>query len=429
MLSAIILPNYRQLKPDTISNESSAGSDIANLIPDKVTVYLPVNKYILCIASEENIAKSIKDKLIPVVINTKFSQPVHAYQHYYFRVEDITNPSMNRQLMALRSKLTYAVSENLAPEKFFFRMENPMNDDETRRNYIYKLYYEEIPCYAFKEDSLLDNFNSVKDQELGPLIISTRSIRVEGVPDWYCKEMFRDIVELGEFNMDDKIVVEGPSSGELYLFYQEESNITEDLLNDLIIEVRGRIISAVNLRIFPRNSPNEFIKSRQLKSTNNGQWFIPYNVPRDINTFQGLLQLCFNLKSLDELFWLLTWLLICPTYSFIEQELRICVGSQSIRVCYSTKYLPDYLRVKSASRIQLPEITSIVRILYPDHLSQDELNKELIDQTYISFYDYANNERALLIHPKINIPLIDKNIPPDYSLETRISYDVNPVSA
>lgn len=429
MFSAIIIPNYLQLTPATTSDESSVGSRIADIIEDKVTIYLPTSKYTLCVASEENIPISIKDQLIPVVIDTKFSQPVRAYQHYYFKIEDITDPTLNRELMALRSKLVYAVSENLAPDKFYFRLDTSMNDDSTRRNYTYKLYYEEIPCYTFKEDSLLDNFRAVAQQHLGPLIVSTYSLNIDRIPHWYSKEMFRDIIELGDFPMEDKIVVEGPSSGELYLFYQKESNITEDILNDLIIEIRGHIISAVNLRIFPRNSSNEFIKSRQLKSTNNKQWFIPYNVPRNINVFSTLIQLCFSLKSLDELFWFLTWMLVCPTYSFIEQELKICVGSELIRVCYATKYLPDYIRVNTASRIQLPRVTNEVRILYPDRLSQEELSKELTDKTYISFYDHGNNERALLMHSKINIPQIDKYNPSDYSLDTRINYDVDPVLA
>ena len=427
MFFGIVIPNFKGLTPFASSDAIPFESNVIDLITDKVTIYPPSSKYVLCIVSEENIPITIRDQLIPIVIQTGFEAPVRAYQHYYFRVEDITDSTLNRKLMALRSKLIYSVSENLAPDGFYFRLETPMNDDATRRPYLYKMYYNEVPCYTFKGDTLLENFQASIKQKLGPLIASTYALNVMEVPHWYSKEMFRDIVEIGELQMRDKIVVEGPSSGELYLFYQEETNITEDTLTDSISEIRGRILSAVQLRIFPRRTPDEIIKSRQLRVTNNGQWFIPYQVNPNINLFSTLLQQCFNLKNLEELFWFLIWMAICPTYSFIEQELRISVNSETIKVCHSTKYLPDYMRVRSASRIKLPEqIVDRVRILYPDRLSLEELSELLTGQTYIYFYDQANNERAVLVHTKLDIPQIDRIVPSDYSLDRRISYDFDP---
>jgi hypothetical protein len=401
MFQTIILPNHR---------------DLANLISDKVTIYPRSNKYIACITSEENIPVSIKNQLVPVIINTGVEIPVKAYQKYYSDVSDITDPVLNRQLMTLRSKLVYSVSENLAPDNFYFKLELPMNDDSTRRTYIYKLYYDEIPCYMLKDDTFLD----ILPQQLGPLITSTYSLNIEDIPHWYTKEMFRDTIDL-----KDIVIIEGPTTEELYLFYQEEVNITEDILDELINEIRGQIISAVQLKIFPRNTPNEFIKNRQLKILNNGQWYLPYDVSKDINIFATSLQLHFTLKNIDELFWFLVWMLICPTYSFIEKELKISVESDSIKICYLTKYLPDYLRVNTASRINTAKTINKVLIFYPDRLSTEEFSKLVNNRTYVSFYDNENNERALLIHPKIDIPQINKTTPIDFSLNTRILYDIN----
>jgi hypothetical protein len=388
--------------------------DLTGFIEDKTIVYLPPSKYIICITSEDNIPKSIKDDLIPVVINTKYSQPVKAYQHYVSNIEDLSNPRLNRELMAMKSKLVYAISENLSPDKLYFRLEIPMNENSTKRNYIYKLYYQDIPCYTLKDDDLLENFINATDQKLGPLITSTHALSVEGVPHWYVKEIFRDDI----FSSKNMTIINGPNSGELYLFYKDEVNITEDILTDLINEIRGDIISSVRLKIFPRNTPSEFIKSRRLEQMNNGQWKISYDVPSNINVFSEILKTSFTFKSLDELFWFLLWLVVQPTYPFIEQEMRINTGTDSIKVCYATKYLPDFMRVNSASRVNLPEDSKSVQIIYPDRSSEKPM-----EQTYLSFYDHGNNEKALLIYPN---PIIPNNnyIPSDYSLDSRIQYDL-----
>jgi hypothetical protein len=401
MYFGIILPSYQH-------------SDVSNLIEDKTIIYTPANKYLLCIASEENIPISIKDDLIPVTVNTEYDEPVHAYQHYNFNIENMDNPGLNRKLMSIRSKLVYSVSEILAPTNFYFKLDNSMNDTDTRRPYIYKLHYDSIPCYILKGDNLIENFKIATSQQVGPLIISTYALNTENVPHWYSKEIFRDIIELGEFPMDNKILVEGNISKELYLFYREEFNVTENILEDIITDIRGLIVSSMKLKIFPRNTPDEFIKSRRLKLIKNNQWIIPYNVPQDVNIYSTLLQFCFNFKSLDELFWFLYWLQMCPTYSFIEQELSIYVKPESIKVCYNTKYLPDYMRVNSASRIKISGGSDEVKLSYSD-------GKEFS----ISFYDYENNRKALLIHP--NIKIYENNIPENYSLDTRIKYDTNPI--
>lgn len=397
MFTAIIVPAYYDI----------------NYIPNKVTIYLPNNKYTVCILSEDNITNNLKDQIVPVLIETGLVEPVRAYQRYYSTIEDMYRPIINRKLMAFKSKLIYAVSENLASDELYVKLENPMNEDETRRYFNYRLYYNEIPCYTFKSDDLLDNFIKITKQNFGPLILSSHALNVEGVPHWYSKEIFRDMIELGEYKMKDRILVEGSNTKDLYLFYQEETNLTDDMVNKIIKDIRGRIISAIKLKIFPRNTPQEFIKNKRLISMPNGQFSINYIVPDDINVYSETMQLYFELNNLDELFMFLNWMMMLPTWGFIEQELKISLISDKIEIRYITKYLPDYIRVNSAKRISSVS-TDQVKIIYP--------NRNSDYKNGITFFDYGNNEKALLVKSDFNLEYIT---PKDYTLDTRIMNDPN----
>lgn len=426
MFRALIIPNFTDLSPYTSS--TICNQDVCNIceeIVDKITIYPKFGKYKLCVVSEENIPESLKQNLEPVILRTPFETPVRAYQQYYYDLSTLVDPEVNRKLMAMRSKLGYSIAENLAPDRFYVQLENPMNDTTTRRQYQYRLFYDEIPCYAFKNDSFIRNLQEATNQQIGPVITSSYAINVMDAPHWYVKEMFRDICELGEFPMEDKVLVEGPASGELYLFYQEETNLTEDMLDQLINNVRGKIAAAIQLKIFPRNTSQEFIKSHQLTLVGNNQWTIAYPIPENIPLFLTLMQQSFVFDTLDQLFWFLTWLALCPTYSFIEPELQIRVQSNEILVTHSTKYLPDYIRVRSASRAKL-KTEGQVQIVYPDQLSSEDFLNMTKGTTYLSFYDHANNERAVIIHNNFEIPQIQREYPPDFSLDRRIEYDVDP---
>lgn len=427
MFRALVIPNFAALSPYTSTNVcDETFCDLCERIVDKITIYPKFGKYKLCIVSEGNIPESLKERLEPVILPTEFETPVRAYQQYYYDLSSLNDPGINRKLMATRSKLGYVIAENLAPDRFYVQLENPMNDTNTRRRYQYRLLYDDIPCYALVGDSFISNLQAAVQQQIGPVITSSYAINVMDAPHWYVKEMFRDICELGEFSMEDKVLVEGPASGELYLFYQEETNLTEDILDQLINDIRGRIAAAIQLKVFPRNTPEEFVKSRRLTLVGNDQWTLDYAIPENTPLFASLLQQSFVLNSLDQLFWFLTWLALSPTYAFIEPEMQIRVQSNEILVSYSTKYLPDYIRVRSASRAKAQVQSGQVQIYYPDQLPAEEFAEMIKGQTYLSFYDYANNERAVIAHSEFKMPQIQRETPPDFSLNRRIEYDIDP---
>lgn len=396
---------------------------IEDHIIDKVTVFLPTKKYTICLVSENNVPSLVLNSLVRISVFTGIEIPVNAYQHYHSQISNIIDPHINRHLMALRSKLSYTLSETLAPDRLYFQLELPMNEESTRRAYNYNLYYDEIPCYSFTADDFLQTLTTATQLTLGPLILSTSTFNLNDIPHWYVKEIIRDIISLGELDMTDKIMVEGELTSELYLFYQRPVNVTEDTLNDLIVEIRGRILTSIQLRIFPRNTPSKTVHNRRLRLMDNGQWTLDYAVPSDVNIFKTTLQQCFTFKALDELFWFLVWLLLLPTYFYVIKEIRISTKPHEIKVCQSTQYLPDYIRVKTLSRLKID--AGAVKIIYPSKLSAAELSELLVDQTYVRFYDYGNNETAILLHPKIDMPSFDKVMPSEYTLSKRIADDVN----
>uniref|UniRef100_A0A6C0IX29 Uncharacterized protein n=1 Tax=viral metagenome TaxID=1070528 RepID=A0A6C0IX29_9ZZZZ len=464
MFSAIILP--RRFEP------------LVHFIEEKNLFYPATSNYFLCIANREVIPRSIKERLREVVVDTGFVSPVRAFQHYEYLLSKVIPNSyrrsvqdpelvddfvVNRELMALRSKLSYAVAELLAPTQFYVQLENPVNSTGTRRLQRYRLYYNEIPCYWFDpevslneevqppdvvgdyktidqtiqslpklEQSLFDELEAITSLSLGPLVCSTRTLTLmrNNPPRWYIRECLRDICEFKEIEMKDKVLMEGPSTGELYLFYKSDLNLTEEQQIRMINEIRGNITSSMRARIFPRRTPDQFVKSRRLVKMANGQWRLPVEwIAEEPNLFKEEIEISFTFRNADDLFWFLLWLSLCPTYSFIEKELMIFVQETIIQVRYRTSYYPDYLRVMSARRVKHNFASSGKgQILYPGRLTE-EVTTVLGDRPFIQFYDNERNDRAVvaLEEGDLYLPTIERTAPLNYSLDSRIKYDPDPI--
>jgi len=419
------------------SSSKSLDQKILSSNFNKIIVYLPYNNYVLWIISDEDIPESLKEQIKPIEIDTGIEKAVNAFQHYYYLIDNLQNPEEQRKLMSLRSKLTYAVSENLAPDNFYFQLKTPVDNISNRRKFIYVLFYDSIPCYTMQEDPLLDNFQKALQAEMGVLIASTFSLDFPAVPRWYIRETLRDLIELGGFNMTDKFSMVGPNSGEIYLFYREPSNITDDIVNDLSIELHGRIRTAMNLKIFPQNTPNEIIKAKGLVPTAQKQYTLAYTVPDNIPIFAEIMQQTFTLDSLLKLFWFLFWLMISPTYAFIEKELEIFLRPNGIHIRHETKYLADFLRVRSAARVSpYKQLDHVVKLYYPESMDKDALDIQLKGKSYIQFFDSENNQAAIVASDLVgddelsvvdNIPVIEREYPSIFSLDSRVEHDFDPV--
>lgn len=419
MFSALILPSANQTLP--------------NLIQEKVTFYPETKDYYLCVVSNQQIPLSVKEKFVPVVIDSNFVSPVRAFQHIEFVITELSpgvtqrgsetlesQPEVSRNLIALRSRLVYAISELLSPNRFHLQLVSFPNSSGTFREYLYQLNFDEIPCFTLKDGDFISKLTQLAQINVGPLILTSQNFGVtrDSPPSWYLREMLRDLSDFGDLPVRNKVLIEGPSSN-LYLFYQQAVNVTEDQLQQVILEIRGQIAAAIKSLIFPRRTPDDFIKSRQLVRMANGQWTLPFNLPDSSQVFAETIELSWTFSQVSELFYFLFWLTLAPTYPWIEKELEILVESTIIRIRYRTHYFPDYLRVLTANRTRTPHETG--QIYYPERIDY-----QITDLPYIEFYDSFNNERGLvaLTSGEIQFPKITRNAPSSYDLETRLQYDL-----
>jgi hypothetical protein len=407
----------------------SSDSSFADLIQDKVTFYPETKDYYLCVLNDEQLPKSIKDIIEPVKIDTNYTSPIRAYQHVEFLFEEVypklvergssefkEQPETNRSLLTIKSKLVYAISELLSPNRFHLQLNLYPNTSGTYRDYVYQLCFDEIPCYMKKDDDFVAKLLEIANINVGPLILTSQNFGItrNSPPSWYLKEMLRDLVEISE---KDKILIEG-SSGNLYLFYDKSVNVTEDQVHEFILEFRGDIVSAIRQLIFPKNTPDWFIKSRRLVRMSNGQWTFPISIPDTKEIFAETIELGWTLTSVSSLFYFLFFLKSSPTYPWIEKELEILIESEVIRIRYRTKYFPDYIRVMNASRAQT--LNDNGDIYYPNRIDY-----EIKDRLMIEFYDSFNKERALVTLRSRETEKKKSTIkePPNYDLETRLEYD------
>src|SRR5207249_1921678 len=88
--------------------------------------------------------------------------------------------------------------------------------------------------------------------------------RTERYPRWYIRELFRDAIELKEVHQPDKTLVVG-QTGELYLFYNEPVNVSDDEVLGLIADIRGTITASIRTKTFPRNTPQHYVLAKRLQ--------------------------------------------------------------------------------------------------------------------------------------------------------------------
>ena len=97
------------------------------------------------------------------------------------------------------------------------------------------------------------------------------------------------------------------------------------------------------------------------------------------------------MTSTRELFWILTVLMLSPTYDFLQPELEIKIKPNGIQLTVRTEYLPDFLRVRTASRMIGRQLVGQVKLSY-----QANAVKTTADSA-IKFFDSYNGITGWLI--------------------------------
>jgi hypothetical protein len=400
MLIGILKP-YPNLKrvADTISGEISS-----------ILVKIFSGDYVLEILSVEpkiddegNIIEApIRHR---IEYDTGLFVAIDPIQEFYHQQIDMIDPEIQRKLLGIRANITYMVNEAISTEGFYFVLE--IVKKGLIRKYIYRLYYNLIPCYS--EDKIIIDL----PLKIGALLMSSDSFKIPDIPTWYIRATFRDIIMTNSFNMEDKVMIEGPKTGNLYIFYDGDFNLTSDVQDKYTRDILNHIKGRMEVRIFPTSTPNFFIKAKAMKGTPSGIYSVNYPIPDFINPYTDEYKTSFELDNLAKLFWFLRWLMLLPTYLYILKEIKINLQGNTSHILYSTVYLPDFVRISA-----YPETVTNT----PDIDIKLSTQSNVIE-THASFVDMLTGAKYYLITSDVNLPTMDHEIPDSFSISNRLIVD------
>lgn len=397
--------------------QRSVLTELADLIEGRSVIYLPNPDYCLYLITGD-IPRELLEQIVPARLGVEYKEAAAEIQHNYSFIEEFFQPERNRELIARRSRLTYLITEYLSPDGFYFQLDGEKNEDLTFRTYRYNLYYEKIPCWTTPE--IVGNLAQIEQQmTVGLLITSTYDLSQVPAPSWYVRETLRDLYDMTEFNTTNKVLLAGPRTGELYLFYDEPVNISDDDINELGLSIRGRILANIRLRIFPRNTPPEWVLSRRLVRDESERYTLPYPVPENVPVFAERMKQTIVFPQMSTLYWFYYLLKGQTTWEFIEKELEVTVQPNQIIVTYETRYLPDYLRVLTASQVT-PSSDYVVEVIYPELGYRD-----LSGKTWVKFIEQLTGETIILATSLPPTPKVILSVP-DFTLTSRAELDINP---
>lgn len=400
---------------------------------DQVITYLPNSQYAVVIVSNGDI-----DNYKKIQLGGNIQTPMNAYQKYdesieraaepttEYLVQDgnfqiLTSEETEKRLISIRSGVQYWINEKLSPDDFYVTLITEDNENLTRRTYKYQLMYSNMQCYELN-DEVTEEMNDAIRIDRGTLVVSSYTLNIPHYPKWIIRELMRDMIEMGEIDMEGKEMVEGEVTGEIYLFHKNGLEPTDDELLRIGKDLTDRIKTSLELKIFPRRTPREMVLSKRLVTTNGNQYTIPYKVDADIKIYDEILKQIILFDNMGQLFNFLMILMTYGTYVFMERELKIYVmdGSSAV-VIQETKYLPDFIKVRIAGRVKS---AGTVQLIYPTDKDPDDLDKYYAGQQQITFYDSESGRMGVLLRPAASTqPVMEMVLPKDYSLKSRISYD------
>ena len=232
--------------------------------------------------------------------------------------------------------------------------------------------------FVLEEDPIYLQFLNILNDAIytGPIILSSSQFKYLPYPQWFIKETIADNLRLLSEPVKETVtLLQGRYTQDYYL--QLDSGYSGLLdgkeLNALVYDAYSALIqfNAANY-IFPIGTPSEFIASHALEKVTDGQLFKNrpkgarnpvsgmytirkgLTVPRNFPIFSDIFESSLRFPNLIELFYFLYLINLTPTRDFIREEFIIKIYENDIHLRHSTIYLPDALRVDSASRVNNP---------------------------------------------------------------------------
>lgn len=331
-------------------------SDLIDRFDLGLTVSPLKGDFLAIVSSDEQ----LRLELTELTIDTGIQSPVRAYMHLehteeallptmYRGEEVVDNAVANRELLAFKSRLSFLTSELFGVSDFYSKLDTSVNSVGTRREFRYRIMMNEFPCYIFEQDkSLLEQLSEIGSWSLGPLIASTRSLTTFDYdpPSWYIRGVFKDWCLRQERGQ----LIQGPTTGELYLFDDEPVNLFIDLQTEVTEIIRGEITSSLETGLFPTETPAWSAKTKGLKRLESGQWIYEGEVTKAL--YSDSPELSFLVDDVDRLLSLVTYISFSPQFERILSRLQIRTEGTRVRVTMTTPWLSDLLSVSEARRAE-----------------------------------------------------------------------------
>jgi hypothetical protein len=273
---------------------------------------------------------------------------------------DDPNAESSITINQIKSALIFTLRENFdasMADKFYWKLKMARDEANTREYHYFQLFYDIYPIEMSIHNSLRKMFDIASKNAKGTILLTSDNLSVTG-PKWVIREFFRDIIEMNETNnfilsqIDNTYIVEGPSTGELYLF---GDTIDSYLLDSLIDYVIDTIESMMKAKLWPRHTPEYYQKNKALVKVANGQYTYNEKIPKewlnyviskysvdylyqDVNTWIG------TAETPNQLYTFL-FKLQGPTWTYLKSELHVRVCPNEMTIYIRTAFIWDILRV------------------------------------------------------------------------------------
>lgn len=341
-------------------------SQLCQNLEQQNRTYLPGHT-LFCYSNE--LPEIIRKELVPLKIPVKYREAIHAYPHNYSSSVQTVKLDQNRELLTLRSQLAYLLYEYYGTDVLYASLFEKVNSAGTYRDFEYTICSNEIACWSNQET--LDKIT----QELtyspitGPLLIHTGLFSGYDVPEWYIQESVRDLYELDQYFATSQLtLLEGPITGEFYLFYASSINVTEKQIQKVLNRIHQALRNYVQLKIFPRNTPEIVRNNLSLQITDQGQWSLPSNleIPGNLSVFSEFYDQVYEFKDIQQLgsFIQLLKNQFLDFFPQIQFGCEFHLTGRSLTVRFRTRSLLSFLNFDKIYRAINPSSSTLFSLKY-----------------------------------------------------------------
>ncbi|AYV85992.1 MAG: hypothetical protein Solivirus2_63 [Solivirus sp.] len=231
----------------------------------------------------------------------------------------------DRDLIITVSLLQFYCNEYL-DSNLYFQLKRELNVERTKYNLTYILKYGVTEVYMKEKLEF-----PIIDIPKGAMLICSKDLVREHIPLSITKGFLQDAVrELGIRQFSQKtsgdescsctssrallsgnskidtsqlVYVTGPTTNDLYLFFEEPALFADEALQEFIVELNSKIDSYIQLQLFPSSYSGE--QKSHMKQLSNGQFELTFPIEKNFPLYREAWRFSLTLTSLSEFYQIL----------------------------------------------------------------------------------------------------------------------------